>query len=198
MVVYIKNMVCVRCKMAVQAVLTELDIDYVSIELGKVEFPEKLTPEMLEKLNRGLQHYELELMDNKKSILVEKIKTLIIEFVNSSNDNLPSKFSEFLSRSLNLEYTYLANIFSESEGSTIEKFYILWKIERVKQMLVFDELSIKEISFQLNYSSEAHLCQQFKKVTGETPSMYRKSFKKKEDELEDKNYIKNNQNSIRE
>lgn len=174
MIIYIKNMVCVRCKMAVQSVLEALNISYLSVELGKAELADVLQVGQLKQLDTALKHYELELMENKKNILVERIKILIIESLRSSNDELPLKFSEYLSRTLHFDYTYLANIFSENEGSTIERFYILSKIERVKQLLVYDELSIKEITFQLNYSSESHLCNQFKKITGQTPSMYKK------------------------
>ena len=178
MIVYIKNMVCVRCKMAVQTILKELNIEYISIELGRVKIAGELNSDQLRKLGVALKYYELELMDNKKKILVESIKLLINEMLHSSNDALRLKFSEYLSKQLHFEYTYLANVFSETEGSTVEKFFILSKIERVKELLVYEGFSIKEIAFEMNYSSESHLCQQFKKVTGQTPSMYKKLFEK--------------------
>ena len=167
-------MVCVRCKMAVQSVLEQLEIDFLSIELGKVKLAGELNSEQQKGLNAALKHYELELMDDKKNILVERIKTLIIEMFHSPNDEIRLKFSEYLSKSLHYEYTYLANTFSELEGSTIEKFYILNRIERVKELLMYEALSVKEIAYQLNYSSESHLCQQFKKITGQTPSVFKK------------------------
>lgn len=167
-------MVCVRCKMAVRSVLEELKIDYLSVELGKVKLATALHPEQQKKLAAALKHYELELIDNKKSILVERIKVLIIEMVHSSNIEMRWKLSEYLSQRLDYDYTYLANIFSEHEGSTIERFYIITRVERVKELIVYEALSIKEISDQLNYSSTAHLSLQFKKVTGKTPTMFRK------------------------
>jgi AraC family transcriptional regulator len=172
--IYIKNMVCKRCKMAVQSVLEELEIDYLSIELGIVKLAGELSPEQQVKLNKGLKHYELELMDNKKRILVERIKTLIIESFHSSNIEIRLKFSEHLSKSLEYDYTYLANVFSEMEESTIERFYISTRIERVKELIVYEALPIKEIAYQMNFSSVSHLCIQFKKVTGHTPSMFKK------------------------
>lgn len=172
--IYIKSMVCKRCKMAVQSVLDELKIGYLNIELGRVKLAGELNAEEQKKLNMALTHYGLELMDNKKKILVERIKTLIIEMFNSPNDEIRSKFSEYLSKNLHYEYTYLANCFSDMEGSTIERFYISYRIERVKELLVYEALSIKEIAYQLNYSSVSHLCLQFKKVTGQTPTMFKK------------------------
>jgi AraC family transcriptional regulator len=173
--IYIKNMVCVRCKMAVESVLKKLKIAYLSIELGKVQLAEEISSGLQKELNTALKHFELELMDNKKKVLVERIKTLIIEVFHSPDIEIQVKFSEYLSKNLLCEYTYLANAFSELEGSTIEKFYILTRIERVKELLVYEPgLSVKEIAYQLNYSSESHLCQQFKKVTGQTPSMFKK------------------------
>jgi AraC family transcriptional regulator len=174
MILYVKNMVCIRCKMAVQAVLEGLAIDYLTIELGRVELASALTPAQKNNINEGLKYYALELMDNKKLILVERIKTLIIEKFHSSDVNTGFKFSIELSESLHYDYTYLANTFSEMEGSTIEKFYILSRIERVKELMIYECLSIKEIAYKMNYSSVSHLCLQFKKVTGHTPSVFRK------------------------
>jgi AraC family transcriptional regulator len=160
--------------MAVRSVLEELKIDYLSLELGKVKLATTLSPEQQKKLAAALKHYELELVNNRKNILVERIKTLIIEMVHSSNMEMRLKLSEYLSKRLDYDYTYLANIFSETEGSTIERYFIMTRIERVKELIVYEVLSIKEISDQLNYSSAAHLSLQFKKVTGQTPSMFRK------------------------
>ena len=171
--IYIKNMVCVRCKMAVQAVLESLNIDYLRIELGRVSLATDLTLAEQEVLNSSLKKYELELMEDKRKILVERIKTLIIELFHSPEE-IHLKFSAHLSRTLQYDYTYLSNVFSELEGSTIEKFYITQRIERVKELLVYEGLNATEISHYLNFSSVSHLCLQFKKVTGHTPSSFKK------------------------
>ena len=177
MTIYIRNMVCVRCKMAVQVVLEKLNIDYQEIEIGKVTVSKELDSELQKRLNEALQYYELELMDDKKTILVERIRILITEMFHSPDDDIPLKFTEYLSKTLHHEYTYLSNIFSEVEKSTIERFYISTRVQRVKELLLYEGLSIKEISYQLNYSSVSHLCLQFKKVTGQTPSEFKKQFK---------------------
>ena len=174
MIIYIKNMVCVRCKMAVQSVLEELKIDYLSIELGKVKLAATLNPEQQKNLPAALEYYRLELMDNKKNIIAERIKTTIIDLFHAPGMEIQLKFSEYLTNRLHYDYTYLANTFSEVEGSTIERFYISERIERVKELMVYETLTIKEIAYQLNFSSVAHLCMQFKKVTGQTPAMFRK------------------------
>ena len=173
-------MVCIRCKMAVGAVLEALAIDVSRIELGWVETANSITAEQKIKVNEGLKHYSLELMTNKKMIIVEHIKTIIIEKFHSAGDDTTLKFSVYLSESLHYDYTYLANIFSEMEGSTIERFYICSRIERAKELMIYDALSIKEIAYQLNYSSVSHLCLQFKKVTGHTPSTFKKLFESRE------------------
>jgi AraC family transcriptional regulator len=160
--------------MAVQAVLGGLKIDYLSIELGRVELAAELTPEQKDQVNEGLKYYALELMNNKKMIVVERIKTLIIQKFNTPDPDQGLKFSVYLSESLHYDYTYLANIFSEMEGSTIEHYYISNRIERVKELMIYEALSIKEIAYQLNYSSVSHLSLQFKKVTGHTPSIFKK------------------------
>jgi AraC family transcriptional regulator len=176
MVIYIRHMVCVRCKMAVKSVLEKLGIEYLAVDLGKVELSGNLDAPTQKKLGAALKYYELELMDDKKTILVERIKILIIKLFHSNNEEIEPKFSEYLSKTLFHEYTYLANTFSELEGSTIERFYISTRIERVKELLVYESLSIKEIAFKLNYSSVSHLCLQFKKITGQTPSVFKKLF----------------------
>lgn len=167
-------MVCLRCKMAVQSVLEGLGIEYSTIEIGKVNLPAAITPEQQKNLNTALKQYELELMEDRKKILVERIKTLIIELFHASGNDKQLKLSEYLSKEVYYNYTYLANTFSEVEESTIERFYIVTRIERVKELIVYEGLSITEIAYQLNYSSVSHLCLQFKKVTGQTPSMFRK------------------------
>ncbi len=172
--VYIKNMVCVRCKMAVRAVLQSLNIDYTTIELGKAKLTADLSVPQRSALDAALRVYELELMEDKKKILVERIKSLIIELFHSSDIQLLLKFSEHLSQHLHYDYTYLSNIFSELEAGTIEKYYITQRIERVKELIIYEGLSVTEISHHLNFSSVSHLCLQFKKVTGQTPSMFKK------------------------
>lgn len=174
MYIFIKNMVCVRCKMIVRTVLEALEIPFVEIELGRVKLPSELSADQRNKLDSALKYYELELMDNAKKILVERIKIAIVEMFHAANGDRILKFSEQLSTSLQYDYTYLANTFSEVENSTIEKFYILKKIERVKELIIYDRLSIKEISYQLSYSSVSHLSKQFKTVTGLTPAGFKK------------------------
>jgi AraC family transcriptional regulator len=174
MILYIKDMVCIRCKMAVKAVLEELSINYLKVELGWAELAAPISAEQRIKVNEALKGYALELMVNRKMIIVERIKTMIIEKLHAPDDETLVKFSVFLSESLDYDYTYLANIFSEIEGTTIERFYISKRIERVKELMIYEALSIKEISYQLNYSSVSHLCLQFKKVTGHTPSAFKK------------------------
>jgi AraC family transcriptional regulator len=168
-------MVCIRCKMAVSSVLDSLDIPYKRIELGWAELDKTLEPAELAALDGRLRRYELELMTSKRAILVERIKNIIVEMVRSSNMATPLKFTVYLSNKLGYDYTYMSNTFSEEEGSTIERFYISTRIERVKELLVYEGKSIKEIAFELNYSSVSHLSLQFKKVTGQTLSAFRKS-----------------------
>lgn len=167
-------MVCVRCKMAVEAVLKNLAIDYLEVQLGKVVFPSALSAAQLVQFSAGLLHYKLELLDNRKKILAERIKTVIIELFENPEKELLHKFSEYLSIQLHYDYTYMANVFSEKEGITIERFYISHRIEKVKELMYYEDISIKEISYRLHFSSVAHLSQQFKKVTGITPAAFRK------------------------
>ena len=174
MILYIKNMVCLRCKMAVQSVLEEYNIPYHKIELGKAVLCGVLTPDERNSVNTGLSRYKLELMEDKKKILVERIKVLIIELAQSSHDEKRLKLSEYLSKNLDYDYTYLSNTFSELERSTIERFYIVTRVEKVKELIIYEDLNITEIAYRLHYSSVSHLCLQFRKVTGHTPSMFRK------------------------
>ena len=166
-------MVSMRCKMAVKAELDKLGLHYTRVELGEVEIMENTSEEQLTQLKIGLIQSGLELMDDQKSILIEKIKNTIIEMVHY-NEELPKlNLSEYLSEKLKHDYTYLANLFSEVTGVTIEHFIIAHKIERVKELMLYDELNLTEISYKLNYSSVAHLSSQFKKVTGLTPSFFK-------------------------
>ncbi len=174
MTIFIKDMVCVRCKMAVRSVLEELGIAYQNISLGSAVLSKTLTTEELANLSVGLQRFELALMSDRKKILTERIKTLIIETLRSPQQDEGLKLSVFVSRNMAYDYTYLANLFSEVEGTTIERFYIEARIERAKELLVYEDMTPKEIAYELNYSSLSHLGQQFKKVTGYTPADFKK------------------------
>ena len=174
MKLYIKNMVCIRCKMVVKQELEKLGLHYVNVELGKADIIEDMSLAQKEEFKTSLVRFGLELLDDKKSILIEKIKKVIVELIHYSDEPLKVNFSDYLSEKLNHNYTYLANLFSEVEGITIEHYIIIHKIEKVKELLVYDELSLTEISYQLHYSSVAHLSNQFKKITGLTPSFFKK------------------------
>jgi len=171
--VYIQNMVCVRCKMIVKSEIEKLGLHYGPVELGEAEIIEDLTPEQIGLLDNGLKQAGLELMSDKKSIIVEKIKTVIIELVHYTDEQIKINLSDYLSEKLNYNYTYLANLFSEVKGTTIEQFYLNHKIERVKELLIYDELKINEIAWKLHFSSVAHLSNLFKKKTGLTPSQFK-------------------------
>jgi len=166
-------MVSIRCKMVVKSELKKLGLHFTKVDLGEVEVKEELTPDLRNELKTALAKSGLELMENKKAILIERIKNSIIEMVHYSNELPKTNFSDYLSDKLNHDYTYLANLFSEVTGTTIEHYIIAHKIERVKELLLYDELNLSEISYLLNYSSVAHLSSQFKKVTGLTPTFYK-------------------------
>jgi len=173
MKLHIRNMVSNRCKMIVRSELEKLGIHYIFLDIGEVEIMESLSVEQHTLLNDGLKESGLSLIDDRKSILIERIKNIIIELVHYSEGQLKVNFSDYLSEKLNYDYTYLANLFKETQGTTIEHFLLHHKIERVKEFLVYDELNITEISYRMNYSSVAHLSNQFKKITGLTPSHYK-------------------------
>ena len=166
-------MVSNRCKVAVKEELKKLGLHFVVVDLGEVDVMEDLTPEQTEQLKIGLLNLGLELMDDKRSILIEKIKNVIIEMVHHTDEMIKINFSHFLSEKLHHDYTYLANLFSEVQGTTIEQFIISHKIERIKELIMYDELSISEIAWKMNYSSVAHLSNQFKKATGLSPSQFK-------------------------
>jgi AraC-like DNA-binding protein len=177
-------MVCDRCKLAVRAELEKMGLHYTYVDYGEAEIRENLPQEKKDLLNAALKKSGLELMDDKKSMLIEKIKLLIVDIVHYSDEPLKKNLSDYLSEKLKYDYTYLANLFSEVQGTTIEKFFILHKIEKVKELLVYDELNLKEIAFKLHYSSVAHLSSQFKKQTGYTPSHFKHLKHKKRIPLE--------------
>ena len=166
-------MVCGRCKMIVKSELIKFGLHPAQVELGKVEIMEELSEKGKAELNNIFLSFGFELMDAKKSQLIEKIKNLIVELVHYSEEPLKINLSNHISDKLHQNYHYLSNLFSEVEGRTIEQYFIALKIERVKELLVYDELSLSEISLQLNYSSVSHLSKQFKKVTGLTPTYFK-------------------------
>jgi AraC-like DNA-binding protein len=171
--------------MVVKDELTKLGLHHVVVDLGEAEIIENISPSQRADFKAALLRSGLELMDDKKSVLIEKIKNVIVELVHYSEEPLIVNLSEFLSQKLNHDYTYLANLFSEVQGTTIEKFFIAHKIERVKELLVYDELTLTEIAYQMHYSSVAHLSTQFKKVTGLTPSHFKELKVKRRSMLED-------------
>lgn len=183
--IYIKNMVCNRCILVVNNQLRTLGIPPVSIQLGEVVIDRKLDEHELEELRNVLQSVGFELIDSKKARLIEKVKNAIIELVHTNNSDLKTNLSDYLSTWVYHNYIYISNLFSEVENTTIEKYFITQKIERVKELLVYDELSLNEIALLLNYSSVAHLSTQFKKVTGLTPSHFKNIKEQKRKSLDE-------------
>ena len=171
--------------MVVKAELEKLGLHYVDVKIGEADIIENIFPEQQALLDKALRKSGLQLMDDKKSILVEKIKSAIIELVHYTEDQIKVNLSDYLSEKLNHDYTYLANLFSEVKGITIEKFYLTHKIEKVKELIVYDELNLTEIAYKMHYSSVAHLSNQFKKFTGLTPSHFKKLKNKRRSTLED-------------
>jgi len=170
---FIKNMVCNRCIMVVQQVFENLDYPPVRISLGEVETAKPIPDEDLENLRKVLVSYGFELIDDTKSKIIEKIKNLVVLSVHHNHEDLKVNYSEYIESHLNRDYAYLSSLFSEVEGTTIEKYVILQKIERVKELLVYDELTLSEIANKMGYSNVAYLSNQFKKVTGLTPSHFK-------------------------
>lgn len=170
---FIKNMVCNRCILVVENELDKVGAKVKDIKLGEVTIEKELTGQVKEKLEKALVNLGFELIDDKKSRIIEKIKNVIIELVHHKYDDSKSNLSNVLSQELKHDYNYLSNLFSEIEGITIEKYFIAQKVEKVKELLVYDELSLSEIADRLNYSSVAYLSNQFKKVTGLTPSHFK-------------------------
>ncbi|MEQ9465784.1 MAG: AraC family transcriptional regulator [Ekhidna sp.] len=185
MKLYIKYMVSLRCKLMVKEELLKLGLHYVIVDLGMVEILEDITEDQRKQLKANLLKSGLELLDDKRSILIEQVKNIIIEMIHYSNELPKVNYSDFLSEKLGYDYTYLANIFSEVKGITIQQFIIIHKIEKVKELLIYDELNLTEISYKLHYSSVAHLSNQFKKITGLTPTFYKQLKDKRKQNLED-------------
>ncbi len=178
-------MVSTRCKMVVKEELKKLGLHFTPVDLGEVEIMENITPEQREQLKVALHDSGLELMDDKRAVLIEKIKNVIIEMVHHSDEMIKMNFSDFLSEKLKHDYTYLANLFSEVQGTTIEQFIISHKIERIKELMIYGELNITEIAWKMNYSSVAHLSNQFKKVTGLSPSHFKQLKDKRRSPIEE-------------
>ena len=185
MKLYIKYMVSLRCKMMVRSELEKLGLTCVSVDLGVVDILQDITKEQLTEFGKNLNRAGLEVLDGEKNILVEKIKSVIVEMVHYSDEFPKVNDSDYISQKLNYDYTYLSNTFSEVKGITIQQYIILHKIEKVKELILYDELNLTEISYKLNYSSVAHLSNQFKKVTGLTPSYFKSLKNKKMKNLED-------------
>ncbi len=166
-------MVSNRCKMVVKEELKKLGLHFILVDLGVVDIMENITEEQREHIRAAFHSSGLELMDDRKAMLIEKIKNVIIEMIHYSDDLIKVNFSDFISEKLKYDYTYLANLFSEVQGTTIERFIINHKIERVKELIIYDELNLTEIAWKMHYSSVAHLSNQFKKITGLTPSHFK-------------------------
>jgi len=170
--------------MVVKSELEKLGLHYVYVKIGEANIKEDISAEQIQQFDKALKKSGLELMDNKKSILVEKIKSTIIELVHYTEEQIKVNLSDYLSEKLNYDYTYLANLFSEVKGITIEKFYLNHKIEKVKELIIYDELNLSEIAYKMHYSSVAHLSNQFKKFTGLTPSHFKELRNKRRNTLE--------------
>ena len=166
-------MVSIRCKMLLKEALNNMQLHYSKVELGEVEIMENLTALQRDELKKTLLAFGLELLDDKKAVLIEKIKNVIIELIHYSEELPKTNFSDYISAKLNHDYTHMANLFSEAQGITIEHYLIRLKIEKVKELIIYDELTLTEIANKMHYSSVAHLLNQFKKVTGLTPSFFK-------------------------
>lgn len=177
-------MVCGRCKMVVKSELDKLGLQTIAVELGEVELQDNITDSQKEVLLKNLQALGFDLIDDKKSKTIEKIKNLIVDLVHHKNNELKVNLSDYLVENLNQDYSTLSNLFSEIENTTIEKYFISQKIEKVKELLIYNELSLSEIADMLNYSNVAHLSNQFKKITGFTPTYFKQLKDKKRIQIE--------------
>jgi AraC-like DNA-binding protein len=178
-------MVSNRCKLAVKEALKALGLHFIVVDLGEVEIMENISAEQRGQLTSSLHESGLELMDDKRAVLIEKIKNAVVEMIHHTDELIKVNFSDFLSKKLDHDYTYLANLFSAVQGTTIEQFIIAHKVERIKELIIYDELNITEIAWKMNYSSVAHLSNQFKKVTGLSPSHFKQLRGKRRSPIED-------------
>ena len=178
-------MVSIRCKLMVKIELKKLGLHFIVVDLGEIEIMENITGEQRENLKIGLLNSGLELMDDKRAVLIEKIKIVITEMIHYTDELPKMNYSDYISEKLNYDYTYLSNIFSEVKGITIQQFIIIHKIERIKELIIYDELNITEIADKMNYSSVAHLSGQFKKITGLSPSHFKQLKDKRRTPLEE-------------
>lgn len=177
-------MVCNRCKMVVKSELEKLGLQLLSVDLGEVEISNTISNQQKIEVANHLQLYGFELIDDKKRRTIDKIKTLIIDLVQNKNNDLKINLSTYLSQKLNQDYTTLSNLFSEVENITIEKYFISQKIEKVKELIIYDELSLSQIAYSLNYSSSSHLSNQFKKVTGFSPTYFKQLKNRKRNQID--------------
>ena len=184
MKIHIKHMVSQRCKIVVMQELKKLGLNYITVDLGVVNLSTHLTQEQNLQLKVALAKSGLELIENRKDVVIEQIKTAVIESIYYSENKLKIPFSTYLSNKLNLNYTYLSNIFTESQGFTIGHFIIMHKIEHVKELIQYNELTFSEIAFKMHYSSIGHLSNQFKEITGTTLSFYKTHGQKREINIE--------------
>lgn len=184
MVFYVKNMVCDRCNMVVSQLFSQATFQVQQVTLGEVTVSEPFMPAQVDAVAATLKEYGFELLEDKRLRVIEKIKTLVLELVRSSSEGLKVNFSDYLAEKLHRDYNGLSTLFSAHEGITIEQYIIRQKIERVKELLAYDELSLSQIADNLHYSSVAHLSNQFKKVTGMTPSQYKLSANKNRQPLD--------------
>ncbi len=175
-------MVCSRCKMVVNSVFERIGINPISVELGEVELHNKINENQKSEIVKNLRAVGFDLIDDRKSKTIDKIKTVIIDLVQNKNNHLKTNLSEFLFQELHQDYNTLSKLFSEVENTTIEKYFINLKIEKVKELIIYDELSLSQIAYSLNYSSVSHLSNQFKKVTGFSPTHFKniKTIKRKQ------------------
>ena len=182
---YIKYMVSARCKIVVKEELKRLGLHFIMVDLGEVEIMEDISAEQQEHLKSALHESGLELMEDKKGILIERIKGVIVEMVHYAEELPKTNFSDYLTAKLHHDYTYMANLFSEVQGTTIEQFIISHKVERIKELIIYGEMNITEIAYKMNYSSVAHLSNQFKKVTGLSPSHFKQLKDKRRSPIEE-------------
>ena len=184
-IIHIKNMVCPRCIMAVQEILDNIEIPYTSVSLGEITLKKELRGDIKKDLKSRLEKLGFTIINDRKSQLIEQMKSLVVQKIHHSDEELDIKWPDFISDKLNLDYKYLSSLFSSVESITFEQYIINQKIERIKELIVYDELTLSEIAFQLHYSSVAYLSNQFKKVTGMTPTQFKKSVDKNRKSLDE-------------